>query len=90
MFMNKNHYCGLILVFGIFLSILICGGVSAVQVNNTTHTIINDSKTVHNNSIIIKKLGVTGNSNKTNNSAVNKSVTLPTSVLPSYYDLLEY
>ena len=87
MFMNKNHYCGLILVFGIFLSILICGGVSAVQVNNTTHTIINDSKTVHNNSIIIKKLGVTGNSNKTNNSAVNKSVTLPTSVLPSYYDL---
>jgi len=62
--MNKNHYCGLIIVMTIFLSILISGGASAAQVNNTTHITINDSKTVHNNSIIIKKLSVTENLNK--------------------------
>ena len=87
MFMNNNHCCGLILIFGIFLSILICGGASAVQVNNTTHTIINDSKTVHNNSIVIKKLGVSENLNKSNNSTITKNISLPTSTTPSYYDL---
>jgi len=87
MFMNKNHYCGLIIVMTIFLSILISGGASAAQVNNTTHITINDSKTVHNNSIIIKKLSVTENLNKFNNSSETKNITLPISILPSYYDL---
>ena len=87
MFINKNHYCGLILVMTIFLSIIICGGASAVQVNNNTHTTINDSKSVHNNSIIIKKLGVTENLNKSINSSETKNITLPVSILPSYYDL---
>ena len=87
MFMNKNHYCGLILVMTIFLSILISGGASAAQVNNTTHITINDSKSVHNNSIIIKKLSVTENFNQSNNSSETKNITLPISILPSYYDL---
>jgi hypothetical protein len=44
MFITKNHYLGLILVLGIFLSLLICGGASAAQVNNTTHTSLNIRK----------------------------------------------
>ena len=87
MFISKNHYCGLIFVLTIFLSILISGGASAAQVNNTTHTTINDSKSVHNSSIIIKKLGVTGNLNKSNSSSGTKNITHPISILPSYYDL---
>ena len=87
MFMNKNHYCGLVLVLTIFLSILICGGASAAQVNNTTHTTINDSKSVPNNPVIIKKLSVAETLNETNNLSETKNITLPISILPSYYDL---
>lgn len=87
MFTYKNHYWGLILVLGIFLSLLICGGASAAQVNNTTHTSLNDSKTVQNNSILIKNISVTENLNKSNNSNGTKNITLPISILPSYYDL---
>ena len=87
MFMNKNHYCGLVLILTIFLSILICGGASAAQVNNTTHTTINDSKSVPNNPVIIKKLSVAETLNETNNLSETKNITLPISILPSYYNL---
>ena len=88
MFTNKNYYWGLILVLGIFLSLLICGGASAAQVTNTTHTTsLNSSKTVQNNSIVIKKVSVTKNLNIVNTSDDIKNLTIAASTLPSYYDL---
>jgi C1A family cysteine protease len=88
MFTNKNYYWGLILVLGIFLSLLICGGASAAQVTNTTHTTsLNSSKTVQNNSIVIKKVSVTKNLNIVNTSDDTKNLTIAASTLPSYYDL---
>ncbi len=88
MFMSRNHYWGLILVLGIVLSLSVCGGVSGAQLNNTTQkTSLNDSKIFYNTSIIIKKLNVKENSNKSTNSNYTKNLTIPQSILPSYYDL---
>jgi uncharacterized repeat protein (TIGR01451 family) len=90
MFRTKNYYMSLILVLGILLSILVCGGSAAAQSNNTTHkTSLNDSKVIHNNSILIKKLNIVSDSNKSIDSYnVTKNLTkTPIAILPSYYDL---
>ncbi len=88
MFINKKHIRGLIFVFGILLSILICGGASAAQVTNGTHiTSLNNSKIVQNNSIAIKKVSISKNLNIANSSKDTKNLTLAASTLPSYYDL---
>ena len=84
MFTFKNDYWGLILVLGVFISLLTCGGAHAAQVNNTTHTSLNDSTTATNSSILIKEVSVTENLNQSSNT---KNITLSQSIQPSYYDL---
>ncbi len=77
---NKKQLKVLMLVCGLFLSILFCGGVSAT--NNTTSnqvSTVNDSTTT--NSVVKTSTVVTQSK-----SAVNSSLTNSTG-LPAYYDL---
>ena len=72
---NKTQFIGFILVFGLFLSLVIPGTISAAEVNNNTHlNTVNASSSVHNDSTIAKS----------NSKTTTKSKTIN---LPSYYDL---
>ena len=71
--MNKNQFIGIVLIFGLFLSLVIPGVASAAVVNNNTHITIKES-IVHNNSTTATKSN-------------SKTIVKAKSELPSYYDL---
>ena len=74
MVLNKYKYLGLMLIFGLFLSLAFSGVTSASEVKNTIHVITKESL-VQNNSITVNK-------------STSKAITIAKSTnLPTYYDL---
>jgi len=86
--MKKNQFKWLILVFGVLISLLICGGASAAEVNNITHlSMTNELKSVHTNSSTVIKDDVKKTSaTKYSNVTIITNYTKTTN-LPAYYDL---
>jgi uncharacterized repeat protein (TIGR01451 family) len=72
--MNKNQFIGLVLIFGLFLSLIIPGVASAAEVGNNTHKNITKQYIVYNNLTTVKKPNY--------NTIVEAK-----SNIPSYYDL---
>jgi uncharacterized repeat protein (TIGR01451 family) len=74
MLFNKYKYLGLMLIFGLFLSLAFSGVATASEVKNTTHAITKESK-FQNNLITVNK-------------SISKTITKAKSTdLPVYYDL---
>jgi C1A family cysteine protease len=86
--LNKNLLKGLILVFGVLISLLICSGASAAEVSNSNHlSNLNDLKTVHTNLTNMKKEIVKKTSPPIYSNITKKSTYTKTTKLPAFYDL---
>ena len=84
--MYKNLYVVSILFFGLFLSLIICSGASAADVNGINHyssnlSSINELKSINSSSSTVKIVTVSQNLSYKNTSTNNITV------LPAYYDL---
>lgn len=78
---NRKHFTLLMVVCGLFLSVIICGGVSASNVTTSNHIItVNGSKSI--TSTVTTKTVVSQSKSTVKNASSTKS-----SGLPSYYDL---
>jgi uncharacterized repeat protein (TIGR01451 family) len=79
---NNKQYKGLILILVLFLSLLLCNGVSATNASDVKHTsTVNKVKSINLDTTTKKISSNAKSSYKTNN------ITYKTSYLPGYYDL---
>ena len=84
--MNENKFKGLIILSGLILSLLLCSGVSAADVNGVNHLSTQNSTVTE-----LKLVNSTTATVKKSNIKNSLSTTKPTSYylvkLPAYYDL---